>query len=456
MTVKDDKRKGMSTSSFRRTARLASLPAAYAGRSALGVGKRLGGHPAEVVAAEVQKRTAEQLFRVLGELKGGAMKLGQALSVFETVLPEELAKPYRMALAGLQHAAPPMPAVLTHSRLAAEIGPKWRETLVDFQDSPAASASIGQVHRAVFLDADGGRHDVAVKVQYPGVAKALSNDLKQLARVARLFSMFSSTVDVRALAEELAVRVMEELDYEAEARSTEQFRVGFLDEPLLVMPRVFLARPTVLVTEWMEGTPLTEVIQNPGGRDLDALGASLARAILAGPAKAGLMHADPHPGNFLVRDDGVLVVLDFGAVQPMPDGIPEVFGRAPAYTLLGDGPGAAQAIRDSGMMSSDAEIDPGELIEYLGPLSAVFAEPTFHATREWMRSNAMVLADPRNSSVGVAKRMKLAPEHVLIYRAAMGMMSVLAQMDATIPLRREEMLWSPGFAEVMAAAGINE
>jgi predicted unusual protein kinase regulating ubiquinone biosynthesis (AarF/ABC1/UbiB family) len=447
--VEGKPRGGLATSSLRRTARLASLPASYAGRSAWGVGKRIGGKPAEVVATELQRRTAEQLFRVLGELKGGAMKLGQALSVFETALPEEIAAPYRLALSGLQHAAPPMPALLTHSRLKAELGPTWRDVLVDFQDKPAASASIGQVHRAVFVAADGTRTDAAVKVQYPGVAKALSNDLRQLARLARLFAVFSKTIDVRALALELADRVMEELDYVREGRNTEIFRLAFADEPLIAVPRVLLATPTVLVTEWMSGIALTEVIQDPAGRDLDAIGALLVRAIYAGPYKAGLMHTDPHPGNFLVRDDGVLVVLDFGATQPMPDGIPAVFGSGPAHALLGDGPRAAQSLKDAGLLAQDAVVDCDQLLEYLQPLSSVFAEPTFHVTRQWMRENALVLADPRNSSLAVAKGMRLAPEHVLIYRACMGLMGVLAQMDATVPLQGEQMLWSPGFKDVM-------
>src|SRR6185312_2602170 len=111
-----------------RTAKLAALPLGFAGRTALGIGKRVGGRPAEVVAAEIQTRTAEQLFRVLGELKGGAMKVGQAMSIFEAALPEELAGPYRATLTKLQDAAPPMPAATVHKVLAADLGEDWRDT----------------------------------------------------------------------------------------------------------------------------------------------------------------------------------------------------------------------------------------------------------------------------------------------------------------------------------------
>src|SRR6476646_5789443 len=164
-----------------RTVRLAALPLGYAGRNALGVGKRLGGKNADVVMSDIQQRTAEQLFRTLGELKGGAMKFGQAHSLLEAALPDEVAGPYRDQLTRLQDSAPPMPTQTVRDILARDLGPDWREQLVWLDGGPAGAASVGQVHKGRWHD---GR-EVAVKVQYPGAGEALRSDLRQLARLAR-------------------------------------------------------------------------------------------------------------------------------------------------------------------------------------------------------------------------------------------------------------------------------
>src|ERR1044072_8686151 len=205
-----------------RTAKLAALPIGFAGRATWCLGKRIGGMSAELGGRELQQRTAEQLFRVLGELKGGAMKFGQAMSVFESALPEEIAGPYRAALTKLQEAAPPMPTRTVHSVLAERLGDDWRELFLEFDDAPAAAASIGQVHRATWAD---GR-EVAVKVQYPGAGDALLSDLTQIGRMSRLVGVLVPGLEVKPLVAELKARVTEELDYELEARSQQAFAAG--------------------------------------------------------------------------------------------------------------------------------------------------------------------------------------------------------------------------------------
>src|SRR5487761_451897 len=251
-----------------RTAKLATLPMGFAGRTALGIGKRLGGRPAEIVVGEIQQRTAEQIFRVLGELKGGAMKLGQALSIFEAALPPEIAGPYRATLTRLQESAPPLPARTVHQVLARELGEDWRDRFSEFDDHPAAAASIGQVHQAVWQD---GR-TVAVKIQYPGAGRALISDFNQLSRAGRLFGLLMPGLEVKPLLDELRDRVAEELDYGLEAASQRAFAAAYRDDPDIYVPDVVMATDQVLVTEWMDGTPLSRVISDGSQEDRDRAG----------------------------------------------------------------------------------------------------------------------------------------------------------------------------------------
>jgi predicted unusual protein kinase regulating ubiquinone biosynthesis (AarF/ABC1/UbiB family) len=163
-----------------RTARLAALPAAYAGRSAIGLGRRIGGQPAELVAEQLQRGRPSSCSPTLGQLKGGAMKVGQAMSAMEAALPEALVGPYREALVQLQDAGPGDADGDGARQLDRSFPAGWRRLLRDFDDRPVASASIGQVHRAVWEDGT----PVAVKVQYPGAGDALVADLSLLDRLA--------------------------------------------------------------------------------------------------------------------------------------------------------------------------------------------------------------------------------------------------------------------------------
>src|ERR1700739_2632671 len=202
-----------------RNAKLASIPVGFAGRAALGFGKRLTGKSKDEVQAELLEKAAHQLFTVLGELKGGAMKVGQALSVLEAAIPEEYGKPYREALTKLQKDAPPLPAAKVHRVLDGQLGTKWRDRFASFDDKPVASASIGQVHKGIWSD---GR-EVAVKIQYPGADEALRADLKTLRRMAGLLKQLAPGADVQGVVDELLERVEMELDYRPRAEDQPAF-----------------------------------------------------------------------------------------------------------------------------------------------------------------------------------------------------------------------------------------
>jgi predicted unusual protein kinase regulating ubiquinone biosynthesis (AarF/ABC1/UbiB family) len=425
-----------------RTAKLASLPLGVAGRATMGLGKRMTGRSSADVTAELQARTAEQLFTVLGELKGGAMKLGQALSVFEAALPEETAAPYREALTRLQEAAPPMRAEVVHKVLDEQFGRRWRERFESFDDTPAAAASIGQVHRAVWRD---GRA-VAVKMQYPGAGPALLADFTQLSRMARLFSRLSPGLEVKPLLAELKDRVLEELDYGLEADAQRAFAAAYADDPEIAVPRVVASAPKVMVTEWMDGTPLSRVIASGTQDQRDRAGTLLAVLHYSAPARAGLLHADPHPGNFRILADGRLGVVDFGAVARLPGGYPEPLGRLTRLALDRDGAAVLDLMRAEGFVRPNVALDPQQVMTYLGPIVEPLRTPTFTFSREWMREQAARVGDPRREEARIGRMFNLPPSYLLIHRVTIGSIGVLSQLGATAPFRELAEKWQPGFA----------
>jgi predicted unusual protein kinase regulating ubiquinone biosynthesis (AarF/ABC1/UbiB family) len=425
-----------------RTVKLASLPLGMAGRATVGFGKRITGRSAAEVQAELQARTAEQLFAVLGELKGGAMKFGQALSVFEAALPEDVAAPYREALTKLQEGAPPMRPEIVHRVLDEQFGRRWRERFQSFDDVPAAAASIGQVHRAVWAD---GR-EVAVKLQYPGAGPALMADFTQLSRMARLFSRLSPGLEVKPLLAELRERVMEELDYGLEAAAQRAFAAAYADDPDIAVPRVVASAPKAMITEWFDGTPLSRIIASGTTEQRDRAGTLLALLHYSAPARAGLLHADPHPGNFRILPDGRLGVVDFGAVARLPGGFPEPLGRLTRYAVDGDGDAVLALMREEGFVRSTVDLNPDEVMTYLGPIVEPLRSPTFTFSREWMRGQAARIGDPRREEARVGRMFNLPPSYLLIHRVTLGSVGVLSQLGATAPFRELAEKWQPGFA----------
>lgn len=415
-----------------RTARLASLPLGFAGRQAVGLGKRVGGKPAEAVAAELQARTAEQLFKVLGELKGGAMKFGQALSVMEAAMPEELAGPYRATLTKLQEAAPPLPAETVHRVLAEELGPRWRTAkFQSFDDVPAAAASIGQVHRAVWRD---GR-SVAVKIQYPGAAQALLSDLNQLARVARVAGGWIPGIDIKPITDELKSRMSEELDYNLEAANQSRFAKVFRDDPHFVVPDVLVNSEHVIVSEWLDGLPLSTIVATGTPDQRSEASRLYLEFLLVGPGRAGLLHADPHPGNFRLTPDGRLGVIDFGAVNRLPRGLPSAMGELISDALDGDALTLVDGLRREGFIKPSMQVDPHAVLEYLSPLIEPMRHEEFTFTRAWLRGAAQHLNDVRQPEFLVGMKLNLPPDYLLIHRVWLGGIGVLCQLGGTIPAR---------------------
>ena len=292
------------------------------------MGRRMGGAPAEAVLSDVQQRTAEQLFRTLGDLKGGAMKVGQALSILESALPEELAAPVPRPAdpaAGLR--SPDVGDAPCTTCSPRELGTGWREQLVEFDDEPAAAASIGQVHRGRWAD---GR-EVAVKVQYPGAGEALMSDLRQISRLARTFGALVPGIDIKPLVAELQDRVAEELDYALEAEAQHAFAEAFRDDPDVPGPRRGRAhrQGAGLGVGGQRRGSLARLIAEGSQEERDHYGELYVRFLFEGPARVGHAARRPAPGQLpdparpRTARSAASACVDYGAVARLPEhGLP--------------------------------------------------------------------------------------------------------------------------------------
>jgi predicted unusual protein kinase regulating ubiquinone biosynthesis (AarF/ABC1/UbiB family) len=305
------------------------------------------------------------------------------------------------------------------------------------------------------------------------VGQALRSDLRQARLLARVMARLTR-LNVSGLADELAGRIVEELDYVREGRVQAEVAAAFTHhlpkeitaaraagapEPpgrtSVTVPAVYAATPRVLITRWLAGAPLSALLDGrtdllpEGWRELDPGDAAdlaarlLGHAIYAPAACTGWMHADLHPGNFLLLPGGRLGMLDFGAVAATPGGIPAPFGQLAAAVLAGDGPAAIRLARQSGALAADAEVDPRLIIELLHPLAATGAHTTFTYSRAWLRGLMAHLTQPRFAP---ALRTLTPPsQYALLWRATLSAAGLFAQLGATVPTRGFHLAYSPGF-----------
>lgn len=430
-----------------RNAKIAALPIAFAGRQAAGVAQRARGRSAAEVNLDIQMRTAQHIFEVLGELKGCATKLGQLLALYELALPPELAEPYRKALSQLQDSAPTMMPASVHATLASELGPNWRLNFQEFDDRRAAGASIGQVHRAVWRD---GRQ-VAVKVMYPGAHQAVLGDLEQLRRLSVLATVFAPGADVPAVTEAICTSVAEELDYAAEAEHQRVFAEEYADDPDFFVPKVITQRGDVIVSEWLHGTPVTRIIESGAPEERSRVGMLILRFLLSSWVRTGLLYCDPHPGNFRVLPDGRLGVVDFGACVSWPHaGFEDLVSELMDAALNGDVTDLDAAIRRHGFVEPKRAYDVAAIAEGIDLVSEPLAQTDFRFTTAWLRQRVRHVMDPRLSN---AHRQMTIPAYVTPFaRALLTAMGVLCQLETEGPVRGEFARWSPELAAVFERA----
>ena len=435
----DDIKRG----SARRNAKLASIPVGMAGRAALGAAKRLTGKSRDDVNAELMDKAANQLFSVLGELKGGAMKVGQALSVLEAAIPEQFGEPYREALTKLQKDAPPLPAAKVHRVLDAQLGTKWRDRFSSFDDEPIASASIGQVHKGVWSD---GR-EVAVKIQYPGADEALRADLKTMRRLTSVLKQLAPGADVKGVVDELVERTEMELDYRLEANNQRAFAKAYDGHPRFVIPHVVGSSPKVVVSEWIDGKPMSEIIRNGSQQERDICGTRLFELTFDAPGRVGMMHGDAHPGNFMLREDRKMVVIDFGAVAPLPEGLPVEMGmmirlaQEKNYDLL------LPTMEKVGFVQNGEQLAVEDIDEMLAQYVEPVGVPVFHYTRKWLQRHAAANMERTPQNLRMARQMDLPAGLAIPLRVIASTVAISCQLDCHVPVQAmaEELI--PGYAQ---------
>lgn len=421
---------------------MASLPVGMAGRAALGFGKRLTGKSKDEVNAELLDKAAQQLFTVLGELKGGAMKVGQALSVMEAAIPEQYGKPYREALTKLQREAPPLPAAKVHRVLDQQLGTKWRERFQSFDDKAVASASIGQVHKAVWSD---GR-EVAVKIQYPGADEALRADLKTMQRMVSVLKQLSPGADVQGVVDELIERTEMELDYRLEADNQRAFAKAYEGDPHFVVPRVVASAPKVVIQEWIEGIPLSQIIREGDQATRDLMATRLFEFCDDAPTRLEMVHGDAHPGNFMLLPGDKMGVIDFGAVAPMPGGWPIELGQILRYAVDKDYDKLLPTMEKVGFIQKGQKVSVREIDDMLKQYVEPLEVPVFHYTRKWLQKMTALELDKAAGQIKTARQMDIPPKLVIPMRVLASIVAISCQLDAHVDTRRIAMEKVPGFA----------
>ena len=401
----------------------------------------------QAAAANQQLKAAETLVRVLGRMRGAAMKVGQTLSTVDMgLVPEEIRPRFQEILAELQQDADPISFKALSRVVTGDLGGRLSDHFRDFAEEPLASASIGQVHRATTHD---GR-EVAVKVQYPGVAEAIHADLKNMRLILRLLDVVAPGINTGAIADELRERISAELDYELEAANQRAMARAYRDHPFIVVPGVVpeLCREKVIVSDFIDGERFAEAGKR-SQPERDRLGEILVRFYINGPLRHRLLNGDPHPGNALFLADGRVAFLDFGFFKRLAN--PEVESLIAAFRAVD----AGDAERLMEVMVGIGALEPNpalaqpffEAYEAILGWALVDEELRIDARRtgEMMRRYNELKDDDKFDS------MTMPAEHLVLMRAVMlltGLLGMLEASNSWLSISREWLFDDPAVTEL--------
>src|SRR5271166_3540622 len=435
------------TSRVRRTATVATLAASEAVKQ---LGTRAANVTRDDEAADAamsrrQLETAKQIVAVLGTMKGAAMKLGQVMSFLDVgLVAEEHREEFQRELAKLRDAAPSVSFKQMRRVIEDDLEEPISEVFASFDEDPIAAASIGQVYRAT-LKADG--REVAVKVQYPGVAGAVRADLQNLDMILRLLKRMTPGLDVKGIAEEINERIVEELDYELEAQNQRSLARIFAGHPFIVVPDVItaLSRERVLVSEFVSGVGFEELKREPQAQR-DRIGEIVFRFFLGCLYRHRQFSGDPHPGNFLQLADGRVAFLDFGLFKRLDAEPVELELAAQRAVTEGDAATLHELLGASGFLPEPERVDPENLLAFIKDAIWWYttADETVELTPEIATQVMIESSDPRSSHFREMRHQDMRPEHLFGRRMEMLTLAVLSQLGARANWHRIAREWIYG------------
>jgi predicted unusual protein kinase regulating ubiquinone biosynthesis (AarF/ABC1/UbiB family) len=419
------------TSRVGRTAKIGGLAAGQAirqaGTMAANVTRNKDGREAALERRHVE--AARQIVAALGTMKGAAMKIGQVMSFLDVgLVPEEYREEFQHKLAELRDAAPTVTFKDMRKVIEQELDDPLSKVFEDFDQTPVAAASIGQVYRATL---PGGRA-VAVKVQYPGVAAAVRADMQNLGLILRLAKRIAPGMDPKAIGAEIRSRIQDELDYELEAQNQRTLARIYRGHPFIVIPEVVtsLSRARVMVSDYVHGTGFEELKGYPQA-ERDRIGEMLFRFYFGCLYRHGQFSGDPHPGNSMLLDDGRMAFFDFGLFKRMPPAALQLEIQVARAVIDGDTETIMRLGTEVGFFPEPDKFDPNRVLEHFRAATSWYTVDQYEElTPEYATQVLIDMSDPRSEYFGQHRHESAPPDHIFGRRMEVLTLAVISQLHA--------------------------